>query len=139
MTAAPGPTTYLALVICHPSSDMVVATGRDGPNTHCRVTSGTAHLLDHSGLPRTAGLLHLCAKKEKNVTKASLSMYDRNAINMGQLPCINERHLRFGCTRPDARRWCFSMHHQRQVRLHRTTKESGPKGKGYQGTCTRYP
>ena len=80
MTAAPEPTTYLALVVFHPSLDMVVTPRRDGPITFCHVTCGPAHHLAHSGLHRTAGIPTLCTKKEEKAS-VQLSILIANAIH----------------------------------------------------------
>ena len=68
MTAAPEPTTYLDLVVCHPSLNLVVAPRRDGPIHHSHGTCGPAHHLAHTGLHRTKGIITLCSKKKEKAS-----------------------------------------------------------------------
>ena len=79
MTAAPEPTTYLALVVCHPLINMVVAPQRDGPIPHSHGTCGPAHRLAHTGLHRTKGLITVCSKMKEKAT-AQHTLLLTNAI-----------------------------------------------------------
>ena len=115
MTAAPEPTTYLALVVCHLSLDMVVAPRRDGPIPDSHVTCGPAHHLAHSGLHQTTGILTLCTKNEEK-SSAQHSIFLTNAM----LEMHNDDH--------DA---------DRQYEGRRNSRTPGLRYSGYRHRCKK--
>ena len=72
MTAAPEPSTYLALVV-FPSLHMVVAPRRNWTITLGHVNCGPVHHLARPGHPGTTGVTTVCTKeKTKASTRLSL-------------------------------------------------------------------